>query len=243
MEKTAAIKRLFNYKWVGLLLVAALAYGAHHIYKEYTMPPPLVYLIPEDYFGPVFVFFGQSDGVELIPDPLGHAVKVPENGLVKLRATVEEAIPSNEGATKQVLFWVAVSEEGRRRNFMVAGPVERNEEGKLTRYFADENSKTLAFPVKEGQPKFYFFTEAKNNERMIFDEGGCKYQRFIPKQESDSKRLPCGKFLVLSPNEVTKKPYWIWDRLDGEYTSIQELEKDLNEVVEKKKAFYATPQK
>ena len=118
MEKTAAVKRLFNYKWIGLLLVVALAYGSHYIYKELTMPPPLVYLIPEDYVGPVFVFFDQPDGVELMPDPLGHAVKVPENGLVKLRATVEEAIPSNEGATKQVLFWVAVSKEGRRRNFV-----------------------------------------------------------------------------------------------------------------------------
>ena len=58
MEKAAAIKLLLKYKWIGLLLLAASAYGAHHIYKEYTMPPPLVYLIPEDYFGPVFVFFG-----------------------------------------------------------------------------------------------------------------------------------------------------------------------------------------
>ena len=241
MEKAAAINRLLKYKWIGLLLLAASAYGAHHIYNEYTMPPPLVYLIPEDYFGPVFVFFGQPDGVEPIPDPLGHAVKVPENGLIKLRASVEEAIPSNEGATKQVLFWVAVSKDGGRRNFMVSGPTQRNEAGELIRYFADANSKTLAFPMIKNAPDFYFFTEAQKNERMIFNEDGCKYQRFIPKTESDSKRLPCGKFLVLSPNEVMKMPYWLWDRLDGEYTSIQELEKDLNEVVEKKKTFHSKP--
>ncbi len=241
MEKTATVKRLLKFKWPGLLLLAALAYGAHYVYKELTMPPPLVYLIPEDYFGPVFVFFGQPDGVDLIPDPLGHAVKVPKNGLIKLRASVDDAIPSNEGATKQVLFWVAVSKDGSRRNFMVAGPVEKNEAGELTRYFADENARTLAFPVKSDQPKFYFFTDAKKNERMIFDEKGCKYQRFISKEENDLKRRTCGKFLVMSPNEVIKKPYWIWDRLDGEYTSIQELEKDLNEVVLKKKDYLENP--
>ena len=242
MEKTATVKRLLKFKWAGFLLLAALAYGAHYIYEERTMPPPLVYLIPEDYFGPVFVFFGQADGVDLIPDPLGHAVKVPENGLVKLRATVSEAIPSNEGATKQVLFWVRVAKDGGRRNFMVAGPIKKNEAGEFVRFFADENSKTLIFPMKEGQSDFSFFSNEKKNERMIFDEDGCKYQRFIPEQDSDSKRLACGKFLVLSPNEIMKMPYWIWDRLDGEYTSIQELENDLNEVVLKKKEYYVSPE-
>lgn len=231
MEKTAAIKRLFSYKWVGLLLIAALAYGAHHIYKEYTMPPPLVYLIPEDYFGPVFVFFGQPDGVELIPDPLGHAVRVPENGLVKLRATVSEAIPSNEGETKQVLFWVAVSKDGDRRIYMVSGPTQKNEEGVFVRQYADPTSRTLVFPIKENEPPFYYFSDTQKKERMIFEHGGCKQQRFIPEKDSDVKRVSCGKFLVLSPNEQIKKPYWIWHDLGKNYTSIQELEKDLNKVM------------
>ena len=64
--------------------------------------------------GPVFVFFGQPDGVEPIPDPLGHAVKVPENGLIKLRASVEEAIPSNEGATV-ILPFLALAKSGVKR--------------------------------------------------------------------------------------------------------------------------------
>jgi len=237
MEKTATVKRLLKFKWPGLLLLAALAYGAHYVYKELTMPPPLVYLIPEDYFGPVFVLFGQPDGVDLIPDPLGHAVKVPENGLVKLRATVGEAIPSNEGDTKQVLFWAALSKDGSRRIYMAVGPIKKNETGEFVRFFADENSKTLMFPLKEGEPDFYFFSEARKSERMIFEHGGCKQQRFVPVDASDSKRPSCGKFLVLSPNEVMKMPYWMWDRLDGEYTSIKELEKDLNEVVVKKKDY------
>ena len=241
MEKTAAVRRWLNYKWIAILLIAGIAFGAYRIYKEYTMPPPLVYLIPEDYFGPVFVFFGQPDGVELIPDPLGHAVKVPENGLVKLRASVDEAIPSNEGATKQVLFWVAVSKEGHRRIFMVSGPTQKNEEGVFLRQYADSNSKTLRFPIKENAPPFYYFTEAQKNERMIFHHGGCKHQGFIPEKENRSKEPDCGRFLVLSPNDTLKEPHWIWDRLGGEYTSIQELEKDLNEVVEKKKTFLLKP--
>lgn len=244
MEKTPTLKRFLKYKWIGFLLLAASAYGAHHIYKEYTMPPPLVYLIPEDYFGPVFVFFGQPDGVELIPDPLGHAVKVPENGLIKLRASVDEAIPSNEGATKQVLFWVAVSKEGGRRNIVFSLPeAGRNEKDEMVEYYLDSNLRIQTFLINDDLPPFHYFTEAQKSERMIFNEGGCRYQRFIPKQESDFKRLPCGKFLVLSPNELLKKPNWIWDHLDGEYTSIQELEKDLNEVVEKKKTFYSSPGK
>ena len=235
MEKTAALKRLLKYKWIGLLLLAASAYGAHHIYKEYTMPPPLVYLIPEDYFGPVFVFFGQPDGVELIRDPLGHAVKVPENGLVKVRVSSDNAVPSSKGATKQALFWIAISKDGSRRNFMVSGPTQKNEEGVFLRQYADLNSKQiLRFPIKENEPPFYYFTEAQKNERMIFEHGGCKHQGFILEKESKSKEPSCGKFLVMSPNEVMKKPYWIWHDLSGEYTSIKELEKDLNKIMKLK---------
>ena len=244
MEKKAAVKRLFKYQWIGLILVVALAYGGHHIYKKYSTPSPLVYLIPEDYMGPVFVFFSQQDGVGLIPDPPGHAVKVPKNGLVKLRASVDEAIPSNKGETKQVLFWVAISKGGIRRNFVVSvGETGRNEKGEVVGYYADSNLRMQTFLVNDDLPPFHYFTEAQKNERMIFNEGGCRYQRFIPKQESDLKRLPCGKFLVMSSNELLKKSNWIWDHLDGEYTSIQELEKDLNEVIEKKKTFYPSPGK
>ena len=244
MEKSAAIKRLLKYKWIGFLLLAASAYGAHHIYKEYTMPPPLVYLIPEDYFGPVFVFFSQPDGEELISDPLGQAVKVPENGLVKLRASVDEAIPSNEGETKQVLFWVAVSKDGSRRNFVVSVPeAGRNEKDEMVGYYADSNLRMQTFLVTDDLPPFYYFTEAQKNEPMIFNNGGCKHQGFIPEQESDSKRPSCGKFLVMSPNDILNIPYWMWDRLGGKYSSIQELEKDLNEVAEKKKTFPTKPDK
>ena len=49
MEKTTAVKRLLKYKWMGFLLVAALAYATHSVYKEYTAPLPLphVYFVDE----------------------------------------------------------------------------------------------------------------------------------------------------------------------------------------------------
>ena len=56
-----SVKRFSKYQWIGLILVVAVAYGGHYIYQKYTVSPSLVYLIPEDYFGPVFVFFGQPD--------------------------------------------------------------------------------------------------------------------------------------------------------------------------------------
>ena len=50
MEKTTAVKRLLKYKWMGLLLVAALAYPTHSVYKEYTAPLPLSLPLPHVYF-------------------------------------------------------------------------------------------------------------------------------------------------------------------------------------------------
>jgi hypothetical protein len=63
--------------------------------KGNSMNKPLVYLIPEENIGPVFVFFGQSDGLDSLPDPLGNAVIVPANGVIKLKASATALIKNN----------------------------------------------------------------------------------------------------------------------------------------------------
>ena len=109
------------FRW-GVLLIVAASYGGYRIYKEITMPPPLVYLIPEEYFGPVFVFFGQPDGVDVQPDPLGQSVLVPENGVVKLKAAVDDVMGTSS-ETHRATYMVAVSKTGQRKVLkMFAGP-------------------------------------------------------------------------------------------------------------------------
>lgn len=62
-------KNKFLYVFFLILIIFSIIFFIKN--KNSTMPPPLVYLIPEEYFGPVFVFFGQKDGVDMSPDPLG----------------------------------------------------------------------------------------------------------------------------------------------------------------------------
>ena len=225
---------LFKYApWIILFFIVGSFLAYKNLEKEHNMPPPFVYLIPENFFGPVFVLFDQPDGVDLTQDPLGMAVTVPENGLIKLKAKTQASVPSNNN--KQNIYWIKINSSGQRETFIVAGPTYRNEQGVLTEYYADKNSKTLAFPVVDGKPAFHYFTESQKNERMIFANGGCKQQRFKPEAEGLKNSPACGKFLVLSPNELLKEPYWIWHDLDIEYDSIADLENDLNEVLKKKK--------
>jgi hypothetical protein len=66
------------------------------------MPRPLVYLVPVNYRGPIFVLFGQEHGIETQPDPLGRAVTIPENGIVLLRGKVDEIIAEDSEGNRNI---------------------------------------------------------------------------------------------------------------------------------------------
>lgn len=223
---------LKSHYFIASVLLLSAALGSYKLYKELTMPPPLVYLIPEDFFGPVFVFFGQSDGVEPQPDPLGHAVKVPENGVVKIRAKVADTIPF--GGDVRPIYWVKISADGSRSLYIARlSNTSRNDNGDLLGYYVDKDSKMNSYVITDNQKPYFYLTDAQKAERLITGDGGCAHQEF--RQQKSGPIQQCGKFLVISPNEDANLPAWLWDDLDGEYTSIEALEADMNKVMEKKK--------
>jgi hypothetical protein len=235
-----------HYIFTSLLLLSAGLVSVK-LYSELTMPPPLVYLIPEDFFGPIFVLYNQQDGVDPLPDPLGQAVKAPENGLVKIRTSFRDTVST--AADARPFIMVKVSPDGQRKILFIHGAAQRNDAGSWESIFIDDQGTLhrIPSPSEIGKPSFYYFSDAQRTESMVFRATGCAYQKFSPKAvPSSTTSQPCGKFLVLTPNmvdtfgEAETPPEWMWDNLDGEYDSVRRLETDLNEVMKKKKEWLAT---
>ena len=229
-----------RYLWLALILLAAIAYGGNKIHKEVTMPPPLVFLIPDTYFGPVFFFFGQPDGVDLQRDPLGNAVRVPENGVVKIKASVHDAM-GQSSEHYRATYMISVAKDGTRKVMIMNGDTYRDDNGELMNFYVDENSRLHdKFPSSEAKGAFYYFTEAQKNERMVFNHHGCPNQ-FSEYNAPPEKVTACGKFLVVSPNQFLTLPKFMWDDLEHAYESIQQFVDEANARVLQKRAYYKLP--
>lgn len=214
-----------------LFSVFLLALGLLKLYKTATMPPPFVYLVPENYFGPVFVFFGQKDGVDMQPDRLGQAVTVPENGLIKLKLDVDAVI--SRGDNKQNIYWVKVAKDGSRKNMLVNQKGYQDKDGEYFDVYHDEHGQPQTYPLKD-QPVFYYFSAEQKKREMVFYHGGCRHQQFKEDDDKTVNSPHCGKFLIMSPNKLLEKPRFLWSDLDHQYDSIAELEKDLDDVAKRK---------
>ncbi len=245
--KTWLKKPLF--KWLCVLLIVAASYGGYRIYKEITMPPPLVYLIPEEYFGPVFVFFGQPDGVDVQPDPLGQSVWVPENGVVKLKAATG-VVMGTSSETHRATYMVSVSKTGERKVLkMFVSAYKRPDESWWWGYLG-EKLDLHQFQIQGDWKEFSFVPKHLLDERMVFNHDGCRHQGFTPhvrevmegKMSGKEAGTPaCGKFLVVTPNQYWKLPDWMWEDAQRPYGSIQEFVDEANERVKKKKEHYKLP--
>jgi hypothetical protein len=213
--------------------------GASQFDRRSPMKRPLVYLVPEKYAGPVFVFFGQKDGVETFADTLGNAVNVPRNGIIKLKGSVDDLI-HDLGENSRNVYWVQVSHAHGRKLMIFNHNSELSDDGETYDSYVDEFSKVHVYrhrPDEKSDP-FFYFSEQKKRERMIFGHGGCKHQRFAPADAADSALPDCGKFLVIAPAEYFQMRHWLWGETTGEYTSIQELETEANERAAKIEQFY-----
>lgn len=199
---------------------------------------PLVYLIPENYFGPVFVFFGQKDGVEMLPDPLGQAVLIPENGVVKIKKDMDAILPRKK-PDYQSIYWISISKDGIRKRMIINENTMEDNDGNLYEEYYDENGIPHKNPTGNGQ--FEYFSEKQKNENMIFGDGGCGQNNFIPENDSTAKSPACGNFLVISPNAYITLPKWMWRSAHHSYGSIQQLVDESNKRLEKKKLFYDIP--
>ncbi|HEY4317384.1 MAG TPA: hypothetical protein VGN04_07265 [Herbaspirillum sp.] len=231
------------FKWLLLLLIPILAYGGNRLYQEAKMPPPLVFLIPDHYVGPVYFFFGQADGIDVQPDPLGQAVWVPENGVIKIKAQVDSVMGTSSKGHRAT-YMIAVSDDGKRSILKMFINPEKRSDGWWWGYF-DEHTQLHEFKMPDSWGKFSYVPSSLMNERMIFNHTGCREQGFAPgvrdliagDKTADEIGAPaCGKFLVASPDEYLKFPSWMWEDIQGPYHSIQEFVDEANLRVKKKKA-------
>jgi hypothetical protein len=224
---------------LGIILISLGLLTVHEFNRRSGMDKPLVYLVPEQYIGPVFVFFDQKDGVETIPDPLGSAVVVPRNGIIKLKRSVDELIPDRGGDNRNG-YWVSVSKDKTRRIMILNNMSERLDNGETEDAYLDEVGKVHSYRhrITKNSDVFFYFNAQKKRERMIFGHEGCKHQRFASADAPHSALPDCGKFLVISPNEFLEMPRWLWDETGGEYSSIQELETAANKRAVKIEQLY-----
>lgn len=256
-----AVKTMLKQVWknpmarvVAVVLLLLLSYGGYRIYKELTMPPPLVYLIPEDYIGPVFVLFGQSDGVDVKPDPLGNAVWVPENGIVKIREKDSSKLLQPFVDNNRPEYMIAVSKSGERRIMGLFGHIpHRVGDSENLRWipYMDESFKMHKFhydlDVRKGHD---FLPENLRRKRAVFNHDACRHLDFSPRHDDiadgtismDEAGVPhCGQFIIISPDEMDTAPEWIWKESQTVYDSVQELVDEANERLKKKKAYYGLP--
>ena len=221
------------------------------------MPPVFVYLLPENFIGAVYVFFDQKDGVVPQPDPLGQAVHVPENGVVKLSGNLDDLMRSGR-FNKRSEAMVMLDKNGGRRILRISLGTYRNYDGNFEEGYVDGDDKFHQFPVPpnpkavdpRAEEKFYYLSASEMNERMVFEKDGCRHQAFVPNPEKirsgeadgDKVGVPsCGKFLIASPKEFLEMPDWLWaDPSNFLYESIADFETQANARLIQTKAFYGT---
>lgn len=237
MEKI--IKNSKKIKYLFALTLAIIFMIFLSIRNKGNEMPPLVYLIPEDYFGPVFVFFGQKDGVEMLPDPLGQAVLIPENGVVKIKKSMDLILPRKK-PDYQNIYWISISKDGTRKKMVINENSKQDNEGNYYEVYYDENGVPHKHP--SGNGKFDYFSEKQKKENMIFGHGGCGPNNFVPDNDSNAKSPECGRFLVISPNAYLDLPKWMWEDAHHPYASIQQLVEEFDERLQQKKLFYKIKQ-
>jgi hypothetical protein len=232
------------YKWLPLLLIPLLAYGGIRLFKAPEIPPPLVFLLAENDIGPVFFFFGQPDGVDLQADPLGRAVRVPPNGVVKIKAPVDDVMGSSS-EKHRATYMVSVGRDGRRKILKMFIGAHKKEDGAWWWGYFDEKNRLHEFKAAGEWTGFSFIPAGLRQERMVFGNEGCRNQGFSPHfaefaagaMTAEQAGIPiCGKFLVASPDEYATLPDWMWKDLQHPYPSVQAFVDEANERLKRKKS-------
>ena len=195
------------------------------------MPTPFVYLIPEDYFGPVVTLFGQPDGVEMKRDPLGHSVEVPPTGVIKVRPAREDVMGiSKEGA--QATYFISTGTDGSRRSMKILTDAYR-ENGAWWQGIIDERMELHRYEIgDEATGNFDHIPIHLQAEKMILARRGCRF-RFIH-ADPISKQAGCDEFLVISPNEELKVGEWIWGGFGDYFDSTESFIRQVDDIQKKK---------
>lgn len=157
------------------LLVSFLAITKFIPYWTDTMKPAVVFLVPESFIGPVFVVFDQEDGQELKPDPLGGSFIVPENGLIKVKASKDEVLTRGMNYDKRNVYWITLTQEGQRINmpYLGGGGRDYDKEVNWSWYIDKDNlAKPMTFDPKlypkTNDSTSYFLTKEQAKLKTVY---------------------------------------------------------------------------
>ena len=204
---------------VGLIITTKLIY-----YWKDAMKPAVVFLVPEAFIGPVFVVFSQADGQDLKPDPLGVSLTVPENGLIKVKASRNEVLTKSMNFTKRNVYWITLNKAGQRSNmpYQGGGGRDYDKEVDWTWYIDTQNqAKQMIFDEKlypkTNDAEFYFLTKAQAKLKTVYYWDTCRadiwrntedLQAFMADYMNENRKkgelLNCISFTVLYPNIESK---------------------------------------
>lgn len=212
-----------------------------------AMKPPIVFLISENFIGPVFVVFDQADGQDLKTDPLGLSLTVPENGLIKVKASKDEVLTRGMNYDKRNVYWITTTKEGQRINMPYQGEGARDYDKEVfwTWYIDKDNqAKQMAFDPKlypkTNDSEMYHLTKEQAQLKTAYAWNTCdtyiwesieelnKYRADwnIDKDRSDAI-LDCMQFNVLYPKLESEE--LDYENFLGDY-SLPELEEKLNQI-------------
>ncbi len=219
---------------------------------------PMIYVIPESYVGPVVALFDQPDGIEPAHTKDGLEVRVPENGIVKIRSNPTLGYSST--FPKSTVVFELEKRHGSREILSKAinpwQDYDQNDNPHWKVGIRDVHGNLRVIPVADKEEAFVFddFPEADKKRPMIFWHESCQDRVFRPdwkaftsgqKTAEELHVPPCGEFVVGTVDQVRQWPEWMFLRGKGKqeklgvsnpvYTSIQQLVDEANARVVRKK--------
>ncbi|MGA9919317.1 MAG: hypothetical protein WBR17_43000, partial [Paraburkholderia sp.] len=239
---------------LALMVLAAIGFGL-----DRSRRMPLIYVIPDSYVGPAVALFNQPDGIEPVQTKDGLEVRVPENGIVKIRGNPK--LGHSQAFPKSTVVFELEKRDGSREVLSEAiNPWQDYDENDNPHWkvgIRDVRGNLRVIPFSDNKAGFVFddFSEVDRNRPMIFWHESCEDRVFGPESEAylagekTAEELhvpPCGEFVVGTFNHIRQWPEWMFLRGKGKqekmdvrnptYDSIQELVDEANARVVRKKA-------
>lgn len=220
---------------------------------------PMIYVIPESYVGPVVALFDQPDGIEPAHTKDGLEVRVPENGMAKIRSN--PTLGYSSAFPRSTVVFELEKRDGSREILSEAinpwQDYDQNDNPHWKVGIRDVQGNLRVIPVADKEEAFVFddFPEADKKRPMIFWHESCQDRVFRPdwkavtsgqKTAEELHVPPCGEFVVGTVDHVRQWPEWMFLRGKGKqeklgvsnpvYSSIQQLVDEANARVVRKKA-------
>ncbi|OTG87949.1 hypothetical protein [Acinetobacter sp. ANC 3832] len=212
------------------------------------MKPPVVFLVPENFIGPVFVIFDQEDGQELRSDPLGVSLTVPENGLIKVKASKNEVLTRGMNYDKRNVYWISLNKDGQRMNMPYQGGGARDYDKEVFwTWYIDTNNqaKQMAFDPKlypkTNDSEIYHLTKDQVKLKTAYAWNTCdayiwknidEYKSYMNDltgalNKEKTEFFDCMQFHISYPKMNDKE--LSYENFLGDY-SLPEFEEKLNEI-------------